>query len=143
MLFRNISSTNFTSFSSGFLTQFEEEIEEDSHELNQDVTSPQQQLFEYEFINTEPSTKRKRNLEQFQNHFQAIHYDGSYSRKQFMLGLMPEVCALSEEQMKVFRRKVLVLLDEITEGSEDATRSRQIKSEPVDGGGGDDVYTIS
>lgn len=132
----------------GFITHFEEETDDEiPHDLSHDMASPQQQLFEYEFLNSEPTAKRKRNLQidPF-NHIQT-HYD-SDSRKQFMLGLMPEVNALTEDQMKVFRRKILGLLDNITEGSaegESVSRNvkRRVKSEPAENDKDNEVYTIT
>jgi hypothetical protein len=39
-------------------------------------------------------------------------------RKMFLLSLLPEINAMTENQMRVFRRKVLQLIDEISELSD-------------------------
>jgi hypothetical protein len=40
------------------------------------------------------------------------------SRKMFLVSLLPEINAMTENQMRVFRRKVLQLIDEISEVSD-------------------------
>lgn len=68
---------------------------------------------------TEPPKKKSRSNDTFikkLQHNTAHNYDAyDDSRKMFLLSILPEVNTLTEMQMRIFRRKVLSLIDEITE----------------------------
>ncbi|XP_028157497.1 uncharacterized protein LOC114350773 [Ostrinia furnacalis] len=64
------------------------------------------QFFEYRV--QEPQSKRAKIYESVPNHTEEIDY-----RKMFLFSLLPEINVLSESQMRDFRRKVFMLIDEI------------------------------
>lgn len=105
------------------LQQMNEDAETDE-EVNsfhdQDDQDTSSLKFHYhEIENPEPSRKKSRSSDNFIEYLQLRTNNNNEvvddSRKMFLLSLLPEVNALSECQMRVFRRKMLLLLDEIVD----------------------------
>nr|XP_021186856.2 uncharacterized protein LOC110373816 isoform X1 [Helicoverpa armigera] len=94
------------------LQQIEVETDEEANDFNdQDKKSSVIGHYQEEEIIPEPPKKKSKNRDTKSNNNQAF----DESRKMFLLGLLPEVNALTESQMKVFRRKILSLLDDIAD----------------------------
>lgn len=74
---------------------------------------------QYQEIEIPEPPKKKRGSDNLMRYLQQTSNNNSEysddSRKMFLLSLLPEVNTLSECQMRVFRRKILLLLDEIVE----------------------------
>ena len=139
-------------------SKLQETISETDEELNvyhdhDKHTSPLQLQYQ-EIEIPEPSKKKSKTSDHFVKYLQQRPSNNTEvvddSRKMFLLSLLPEVNALSECQMRVFRRKILLLLDEIVDSpsqyemcllqwqqesmSQEAQRSSQsdtIKKEPL------------
>uniref|UniRef100_A0A2A4J599 MADF domain-containing protein n=1 Tax=Heliothis virescens TaxID=7102 RepID=A0A2A4J599_HELVI len=95
------------------LQQVEVETDEEANVFtDQDKESSLLGQYQEEEIIPEPPKKKSKNRDSKSNNNNPVYDD---SRKMFLLGLLPEVNALTESQMKVFRRKILSLLDDIAD----------------------------
>ncbi|KAJ8714571.1 hypothetical protein PYW07_002796 [Mythimna separata] len=102
------------------LQQIDVETDEEMNGFHdQDKDTPPLQIQYQEIEMPEPSRKKSRASNNFIKYLQQRPNSNNEvvddSRKMFLLSLLPEVNALSECQMRVFRRKMLLLLDEIVD----------------------------
>lgn len=103
--------------------QIDAETDEEMNGYNdQDNESAPLQIQYQEIEVPEPPKKRSKTNDNFIKYLQQKQSNNSNnnevsddSRKMFLLSLLPEVNALTECQMRMFRRKIFTLLDEIVD----------------------------
>ncbi|KAJ0175126.1 hypothetical protein K1T71_009267 [Dendrolimus kikuchii] len=91
--------------------------EEISKNIIENTESPQpQQYFELDYNQIEPPKKRARSSNYKSTQQKSLHFENPDNpRRLFLLSLLPEINELTEGQMKIFRRKILQLLDDIAD----------------------------
>jgi hypothetical protein len=86
------------------------------------VDFPEQSDHEQRYTESEQTVTIKKQKDKLHEYLQPREDEntGTYDspRKMFLLSLLPEINTMTENQMRVFRRKVLQLIDEIHELSD-------------------------
>lgn len=113
----------------------EDHVDDSIIELENDHLEISDHLETYDTIIEEEPSKKKaktqfetRSIHEEQETSKTKSTDDVVSRKMFLLSLLPEIANFSETQMKIFRRRIFGLVDEIV-GMEQ--NLNVVKSEPL------------